>query len=50
MQKEGRALIYSQIAVNDGKGQRLPSKDSHDTEAVLAHYRVDKLSKRFYQL
>ena len=35
MQKEGRALIYSQIAVNDGKGQRLQSKDSHDTEAVL---------------
>ena len=45
MQKEGRALIYSQIAVNDGKGQRLQNKeDSHDTEAVLAHYRVDKLN------
>ena len=26
------------------------SKDSHDTEAVLAHHRVDKLSKCFYQL
>ena len=26
------------------------SKDSHDAEAILAHYRVDKPSKRFYQL
>jgi len=26
------------------------SKDSHDAEAILAHYRVDKPSKCFYQL
>ena len=25
-------------------------KDFHNAEAILAHYRVDKPSKRFYQL
>ena len=43
------APFYSRIAVNDGKGEEY-SKDSHDTEVILAHYRVDKPSKRFYQL
>ena len=38
------ALFYSQIAVNNGKGEEY-SKDSHDAEAILAHYRVDKPSK-----
>ena len=31
------------------KGEKF-SKDSDDAEAILAHVRVDKLSKRFYQL
>ena len=39
-------LFQSQIAV---KGKEY-SKDSYDVEVILAHYRVDKPFKRFYQL
>ena len=31
------------------KGEKY-SEDSHDAEATLAHYRVDKPFKHFYQL
>ena len=41
-------LFYSRIAVNDGAKGEEYSKDSYDAEAILAHYRVDKPSKRFY--
>ena len=42
-------LFYSRIVVNNGKRQR-ERTDSHDAEAILAHYRVDKPFKRFYKL
>ena len=50
--KEGYigALFYNRFAVNAmAKGEEY-SRNSHDAEAILAHYRVDKPSKRFYQL
>ena len=43
------AVFYSWIAVYDGKGQQY-SEDSHDTEVILAHYRVDKPFQHFYQV
>ena len=50
LQKEGRALCFTAgLLWTMAKGNEY-SKDSHDTEAILAQYRVDKPSKRFYQL
>ena len=50
LQKEGKALRFTVgLLWTMAKGEEY-SKDSHDTEAILAHYQVDKSSKRFYQL
>ena len=48
LQKEKRALCFTAgLLWTMAKGEEY-SKDSHDAEAILAHYRVDKPSKRFY--
>ena len=48
LQKEGRALCFTAgLLWTMAKGEEY-SKDSHDAEAILAHYRVDKPFKRFY--
>ena len=46
--KGGKAALFcSWITVYDvAKGKKY-SEDSHDTEAILAYYRVDKPFKRF---
>ena len=50
LQKEGRALCFTAgLLWTMAKGKEY-SKDSHDVEVILAHYRVDKPSKPFYQL
>ena len=50
LQKEERALCFiAGLLWTMAKGEEY-SKDSHDTETILAHDRVDKPSKRFYQL
>ena len=48
LQKEERALCFTAgLLWTMAKGEEY-SKDSHDAEVILAHYRVDKPSKRFY--
>ena len=48
LQKEERALCFTaRLLWTMVKGKEY-SKDSHDTEAILAHYRIDKPSKCFY--
>ena len=48
LQKEERALCFTAgLLWTMAKGEEY-SKDSHDAEAILAHYRIDKPSKRFY--
>ena len=48
LQKEGRALCFTAGLLRTmAKGEEY-SKDSHDAEAILAHYRIDKPFKRFY--
>ena len=50
LQKERRALFFTAgLLWMMAKGKEY-SKDSHDIEAILAHYQVDKPSKRVYQL
>ena len=50
LQKEERALCFTAgLLWTMAKGDEY-SKDSHDAEAILVQYRVDKPSKRFYQL
>ena len=48
LQKEERALCFTAgLLWTMAKGEEY-SKDSHDTEAILAHYWKDKPSKCFY--
>ena len=48
--KKRGTLFCSWITVcTIAKGEKY-SEDSHDAEAILAHYRVDKPFKRIYQL
>ena len=48
LQKKGRALCFTAGLLWTMANVEEYSKDSHDAEAILAHYRVDKPSKRFY--
>ena len=50
MQKEEWALCFTAGLLWTMTKSEEYSKDSHDAEAILAHYRVDKPSKRVYQL
>ena len=48
LQKEERALCFTAgLLWTMAKGEEY-SKDSHDAETILAHYRIDEPSKRFY--
>ena len=50
LQKEERALCFTAgLLWTMAKGEEY-SKDSHDAEATLDQYRVNKPFKRFYQL
>ena len=46
---EGALFFTAGLLWTMAKGEEY-SKDSHDAEVILAHYWVDKPSKRFYQL
>ena len=47
---EGRAVCFAaRLLCIMAKGEEY-SEYTHDAEAILAHYRVDKPFKRFYQL
>ena len=50
LQIEERALCFAaRLLCTMAKGEQY-SEYSHDAETILAHYRVDKQFKHFYQL
>ena len=50
MANEGRALCFAaRLLCTMAKGEKY-SEYTHDAEAILGHYRVDKPFKRFYQI